>query len=564
MAPWPAPYEYEHGSSILWLSPDVHLIHYNEAQQKPVTAPWYKGLEQQAHPQSRADIGKLPQDLLQIAFARFKSNVFSERFIPYKFYPRRAQFEPSLHNAKVVIREIAIEESVGVHEEQPAVSREAFAIDVSEDGTALISILAPDGGIRALDTLAQIFYAHSSSKTEIYTPHAPIKIKDRPAFEHRGLNLDISRNWIPPRDVLRIIEAMGFNKLNKLHLHATDSQSWPLEIPSLPELAKEGAYRTDQIWSVKDLEEVQRHGLYHGVEVYLEIDMPGHTASIAHSHPNLITAFNKSWSVYALEPPAGQLKLNSPEVPSFLTTMLDDLLPRASPFSAHFHIGGDEINTKAYELDDTVKSSDKAILQPLLQKFINHVLSLVENHNLAPVVWEDMLLEWDIKFPRSTIIQTWKSSSSLAKVVAKGHHALFGPCTDWYLDTGLGTFLDPDPSNPYTPVKRPFPDWCPPYKNWRHVLSYDPLADIPEESKHLVIGGEAHLWGELTDSINLDNMLWPRTAAAAGLLWQGKGVIGEETTRALAEMRERLVLKGIKAGMVQMEFGLRNKGTCIL
>jgi len=40
--------------------------------------------------------------------------------------------------------------------------------------------------------------------------------------------------------------------------------------------------------------------------------------------------------------------------------------------------------------------------------------------------------------------------------------------------------------------------------------------------------------------------------------------VGEETTRALAEMRERLVLRGIRAGMVQMEYGLRNKGTCIL
>ncbi len=56
---------------------------------------------------------------------------------------------------------------------------------------------------------------------------------------------------------------------------------------------------------------------------------------------------------------------------------------------------------------------------------------------------------------------------------------------------------------------------------------------------------------------------WPRTAAAAGLLWQGKVKVGEKTTRALAEMRERLVLRGIRAGMVQMEYGLRNKGSCV-
>ncbi|KAK4695221.1 hexosaminidase, partial [Lecanoromycetidae sp. Uapishka_2] len=563
MSPWPAPLYYEQGSSTLWLSQDVYSVYYNKVQGLRDPARWYKELEQTST-SSRESASKYPSDLLQVAFERFKSKIFSENFIPYKFHPRKAHFEPSLNDAQALIREIVFENSVNIEDEQPATSREAFAIDVSEDGITVISFFAPEGGLRALDTLAQLFYAHSKSEKGVYTPFAPIKIKDKPAFQHRGLNLDISRNWIPPQDVKRTIEAMGFNKLNRLHLHATDSQSWPLEIPSLPALAKEGAYRPDQIWTVKDLKDIQTYGLYHGVEVYLEIDMPGHTASIAHSHPKLITAFNESWSEYALEPPAGQLKLNSTDVSSFLTTLMNDLLPRASPFSTHFHIGGDEINTKAYELDDTVNSSDRKILQPLLQKFIDHVLSLVQTHALTPIVWEDMLLEWDIKFPPSTIVQTWESSSSLAKVVAKGHRALFGPATDWYLDCGLGTFLDPDPSNPDTPVKRPFPDWCPPYKNWRHVLSYDPLADIPEEHRHLVIGGEVHLWGELTDSVNLDDMLWPRTAAAAGLLWRGKGEIGEQTTRALAEMRERLVLRGIRAGMVQMEWGLRNKGGCIL
>ena len=109
---------------------------------------------------------------------------------------------------------------------------------------------------------------------------------------------------------------MAFNKLNRLHLHCTDAQSWPLEIPTLPNLAKEGAYSEDQIWSVNDLKQVQEHGLYHGVEVYLEIDLPGHTASIHHSHPHLITAYNASWATYACHPPAGQLPS------TFLTCLL--------------------------------------------------------------------------------------------------------------------------------------------------------------------------------------------------------------------------------------------------
>ena len=560
MPPWPIPQFYEHGESILWLSPDVHSV-FHTVRSRHATTPWFEDLRQGGDASATQ---KYPSDVLQVAFERFKSKVFSDCFVPYKFYPRQAHFEPDLESdGKVVIDEVVFEETT-LTDEHSTVSREAYVIDASEIGTLLIGFAATESAICALATLAQLFYGHSTSIKHCYTPFAPFKVRDKPAFQHRGLNLDISRNWIPPCDVKRTIEGMGFNKLNKLHLHASDSQSWPLEIPALPSLAKEGAYRLDQIWSVKDLEEVQKHGLYHGVEVYLEIDMPGHTASIAHSHPNLITAFNEPWSKYALEPPAGQMKLHSPDIPPFIADLFNDLLPRASPFSKYFHIGGDEINTEAYNLDDTVKSSNKAVLRPLLQKFIDHAISLVQTHNLTPIAWEDMLLEWDIEFPPSTIIQTWKSSTSLARVVAKGHRALFGPCHDWYLDTGFGTFLDPDPDNPDSPVKRPYPDWCPPHKNWRQILSFDPLADIPDESKHLVIGGEVHLWGELTDSVTLDGMLWPRAAAAAGLLWSGKGDIGEETTRALAEMRERLVLGGIRAGMVQMEYGLRYRGSCIL
>ena len=123
--------------------------------------------------------------------------------------------------------------------------------------------------------------------------------------------------------------------------------------------------------------------------------------------------------------------------------------------------------------------------------------------------------------------------------------------------------MDPSPSNPDTKTKPPYPDWCPPYKNWRLVYDYDPLEGILDEHRHLVLGGEVHLWGELTDSVGLDGMLWPRVAAAAEVLWSGKGKVEEGVTRRLAEMRERLVARGLGAGMVQMEWCLENPGGCL-
>ena len=444
-------------------------------------------------------------------------------------------------------------------------SPEAYSIEIScEPLCIIIKTVAPEGAVRAFDSLSQLFYAHSKGPGEVYTPHAPLIMKDAPRFDHRGIMLDISRNWIPPEDVIRTIEAMGLNKLNKLHLHATDSQSWPLEIPSLPRLAEEGAYSKDQIWSIADLEKVQRHGLYHGVEVFLEIDMPGHTASIANSHPDVIVGNNAHpWQKYAAEPPAGQLRLNQTDTYKFLDALYTDLLPRVAPFSTRFHIGGDELNLEVYTLDPSIRSSDKEAIRPHLQRMMTHVTSLLLSHSLTTHIWQEMLLDWDLTLPKNTIYQAWRPGA-LRRIVEKGHRAIFSDSDEWYLDGGFGTFLDPNPTNPDTPIKHPYADWNPPYKNWRRILAYDPLKDVPSDKKHLVLGGEVCLWSELTDSTTLDFMLWPRAAAAAEMLWKGRGEVGEGTTRRLAEMRERLVRMGVRAGIVQMEWALRNPGECVL
>ncbi|MCJ1471402.1 N-acetyl-glucosamine-6-phosphate deacetylase [Lambiella insularis] len=573
MALWPQPRLYEAGSSTLWLSPHVKYAFETISTPKDVFDEIWSEQQVLGRNFNSDLVDETPKvhtasskEILQAAVNRTKLALFSDRFVPYKFHPRNTGFEPSATSERKYIHQINIEEHQldGSHDARKYISRDAYSMHIANEGVTTIKIVSFEGGLYALSTFSQLFYAHSGSEPDLYITCVPLTIEDSPVFKHRGLNLDIARNRIAPKDVRRTLDAMSFNKLNRLHLHATDSQSWPLEIPELPELALKGAYHKSEVWTVDDLKDVQEYGSYRGVEVYVELDMPGHTASIHHAYPNLITAFNQqAWEIYALEPPSGQLKLKSPEVPPFLTTLFNDLLPRISPYSSHFHVGGDELNTEAYTLEPAVNSSSKDVLRPLLQSFYDHVFSHITAHSLTPVVWEEILLDWDIDLPPSTIIQTWRKPASLASVVARGHKAIFGNASHWYLDCGLGTWLDPNLSNPDTSVKPPYHDWNPPYKNWRQVLSYNPLEGIPDDDAHLVLGGEVHLWGEMTDSVNLDGMLWPRVAAAAEVLWKGKSEVNEDATRRLAEMRERLVGRGIAAGMVQMEWCLENAGGCL-
>ena len=105
------------------------------------------------------------------------------------------------------------------------ISEESYSLEISTNGSALILTGSVIGGLHALEIFAQLFYAHSQPKVESYTSYAPISIVDGPAFKHRGLNLDISRNCIPPSDVMRVLEAMACNKMNRLHIHASDAES---------------------------------------------------------------------------------------------------------------------------------------------------------------------------------------------------------------------------------------------------------------------------------------------------------------------------------------------------
>jgi hexosaminidase len=354
--------------------------------------------------------------------------------VPWKFHPRNSDFEPATC-CKTNVTSITLTQtgtdSPNVLKPLAGEVDESYTLTVSKEGEVLIQAPSSIGLSHGLTSFTQLFYKHSKGGT--YTPYAPVSVKDAPKFQHRGINMDVARNWFATSDIKRMIDAAGFNKFNRFHLHITDGQSWPLEIPAIPELSAKGAYRSDLTYSPAQMRDIQYYGALQGVQVYLEIDMPGHTSSIWYSNPDLIASFNKQpdWNTYAAEPPSGTLKLNSPKVYSFLNTLLGDLLPRLSSYSAYFHTGGDEVNVNAYLNDETVKSNDTAVIQPYMQKFVDRNHQQVRAAGFTPIVWEEMLLTWNVTLGDDVIVQTWQSDEAVAQTVAMGHKALAGNYNYW-------------------------------------------------------------------------------------------------------------------------------------
>jgi hexosaminidase len=458
LAIWPAPQSMTTGKSVVWIQKGFKVTYNGTAvrfsDEFPNHASDYVFCEHdtkfsflQQLVVKRATVFT-SQAVVQAAVQRAQNIIFAEKFVPWKFHKRNtlSKFEPVASGAaKTFITSLAITQTgtdtAKTFKPLAGEVDESYTLTLSAAGVATIKAVSSTGVLRALDTFTQLFYTHSQAGAGIYTNLAPLTIKDAPKFAHRGLNLDVSRNWYPKANILRTIDAISWNKFNRLHLHMTDSQSWPMYIPALPELSTLGAYQTGLVYSSADIAEIQTYAVYRGVEVIIEFDMPGHTTSIGYSHPELITGFDaKPWDKYCAEPPCGALKLNSPAVSTFLNTLLGDVLPRVSPYSSYFHTGGDEVNKQVYTLDPTVKSNSTAVLTPLLQKFVDRNHAQVRKAGLAPIVWEEMLLDWKLKLGTDVVVQTWISDEALGQVTAAGHKAIFGNYNYW---VSLPLFLPP-------------------------------------------------------------------------------------------------------------------------
>ncbi|KAF2012254.1 glycoside hydrolase family 20 protein [Aaosphaeria arxii CBS 175.79] len=579
---WPLPTSYDHGDTVLWMSDDVAFNWAGTAASASNVGSRFLVLQEYLFSSFDESSNRKPKregtewqgvsgdDIIRFAIEQTKSTILKRNFVPWKFHPR-GWSEPIAEGATYV-SSITLEL---LGEDPPSIAKplagsvdESYSLTLTTTGEATILANTSLGLRHGLNTFTQLFYKHSSDGA--YTALAPVQIFDAPKFEHRGINMDVARQWYPAKDIARMIDTAAYNKMNRFHLHVTDSQSWPLEIPSLPELAAKGAYRPELYYSTKEFEYLQKRAALQGVELITEIDMPGHTSIIHEAYPDLIAAYNiqPNWDTYSAEPPSGTLKLNSSDVDTFLSKLFDDLLPRIFPFSTYFHTGGDEVNKNAYELDDTVKSKDPEVLQPLMQAFIDRNHDQVRSQGLTPIVWEEMLLDWNLTLGKDTVVQSWRSDEAVASIVSKGYKALVGNYKYWYLDCGKGQWLDFSPER--AAAAWPFQDYCAPFHNWRLVYSYDPLAGVPSEYHHLVIGGEAHLWSEQTDPINLDRMIWPRASAAAEVLWSGvKDAQGQNRSQfdaspRLSEMRERMVARGVGAEPVQMPYCTMDGEQCQL
>lgn len=146
--------------------------------------------------------------------------------------------------------------------------------------------------------------------------------------------------------------------------------------------------------------------------------------------------------------------------------------------------------------------------------FVERVLDIVSRlGNKAAIVWQEVFDNGD-QINHDTLVQVWKGwgrgwRHELADITRRGHYGLLS--AGWYLnDIKYGA-------------------------DWVRMYDQDP-QDFggTQEEKNRVLGGEACIWGEFVNTINLIPRAWPRASAVAERLWSSN------TVRDIYDASERL------------------------
>ncbi|KAA8906844.1 hypothetical protein TRICI_005083 [Trichomonascus ciferrii] len=466
---------------------------------------------------------------------------------------------------------------------------EAYELEVGQNVTVRAHNIW--GILHAFKTFQQLVVTDPIRPDQMFIER-DVKIRDRPLYPHRGIMIDTSRNFLTIDAIKRQIDAMELSKLNVLHWHITDSQSWPVYIKSYPDMVFD-AYSNREIYTTQDVKQLVRYAYVRGVRVVPELDIPGHSsAGWRQIDPEIVTCADSWWSNdeweyhTAVEPNPGHLDILHPKTYEAVYKVYKDI---SNLFVDHFfHVGMDELQPNCFRFSDRIMewmhNDALRTWHDLTQYWLERALPIYNSSaNRRLVMWEDVLLSPETRayhLPESIVLQSWNPGRQNIKTLTSlGYHVIVSNVDFLYLDCGHGGWFSNDPR--YNEQTNPSPDqssfnyggdggdWCAPFKTWQRIYNFDLTENLTSAQAKRILGAEAPLWSEQVDDTVIDSKLWPRAAALAELLWSGnKDSSGKKRTTSFTQriynFREYLIANGIAAAPITSKYCIQHPHACDL
>lgn len=387
---------------------------------------------------------------------------------------------------------------------------ESSTLDVKTENSATTAYIVAStyfGARHAMETLSQLITWDERSNSLVILQDA--HIEDSPVFPHRGFSIDTSRSYMEVSLLKRIIDGLSHNKLNVLHWHVVDSNSFPFVSAREPLMAIYGAYNPRQVYRPADVQELVQYARIRGVKIVPEVDAPSHVGAGWDWGPqygmgNLVLCFDaQPWDYYCLQPPCGVLNPINDNVYKVLGNVYKDM---ADLFQTDmFHMGGDEVIMNCWNETEeiTVWMADKGWTEA--DAFLK-LWSYFQNQSLAVLDeafgGQQHILLWSSDLTAKGhapmyldrnryVIQIWDyvGDENTKILYEQGYKMIMSNADVLYLDCGFSGWVGYAPNN-----------WCAPYSGWKKIYNHSPRGLIEKYNltynKDQFLGGEAALWAE--------------------------------------------------------------------
>ncbi|VDQ05275.1 unnamed protein product [Trichobilharzia regenti] len=151
----------------------------------------------------------------------------------------------------------------------------SLAVDIEQScDESGIEIAAKEiwGVLHALETILQLTYRSEWDSKVIYEA----SVYDVPAYSHRGIMIDTARHFLSVSEIEKIIDAMSMVKMNVLHWHVTDDESFPFVVSAYLQLSAQGAFNPQlMVYQRNEVLSLLEYARLRGVRVMAEFETPG-------------------------------------------------------------------------------------------------------------------------------------------------------------------------------------------------------------------------------------------------------------------------------------------------
>jgi hexosaminidase len=382
---------------------------------------------------------------------------------------------------------------------------ESYQLSVTPQGARLTA--ATDlGAMHGLETILQLA---TNEHGACVLP--AVTISDTPRFRWRGFMVDVSRHFEPVSVIKRTLDGMAAAKLNVFHWHLSDDQAFRSESKKFPKLTELGS--DGQFYTQDEMREVVAYARARGIRVVPEFDMPGHSTSWILAYPGLSPEAHITQLPIVYGTPTAVLDPTLESTYKFINTLVEEM-GKIFP-DEYFHIGGDEVQGKAWLSDphiaEFMKKKGFSSAAELQAYFNQRLEGILKKHNKKMIGWDEIL---NPALPKTIVIQSWRGEASLADGARQGYQGILS--APYYLDaqkTSAEMFLaDPVPSD----------------------------TTMTADQQKLILGGEVCMWAEQLNSETVDSRVWPRTMAVAERFWS------PQSDRDISDMYRRLRINSLK------------------